>query len=332
MIKASCDIMSVDVGSDSKMMNVIKDTYKTVINSNSVEIDAIVTGKGTRFGGLEAYEKSFGLGTASIVNFLEQNCGNFKSLRETNLQTGGSKKSVILKGFGKNGAAAARELLEMNSHFKIVGITHGGYGIYNQIGIDPEEMSYYLEKHDDRLEGFSKNVVDEHLIMSRKCDIIIATDKEFSINEELAKTFNCKVFVDGLNASPLTFEAESILLQKKVLIIPSVLSYSGQFICGYLEWLKNLEHRNLTILFKRFEKNLRNQFISMITKRKDQKEVYEGPTENELVITTIQEMMDQAFSNVIETAENDGLTLRQAAYSIGLNRVYNHYKEKGISL
>ncbi len=52
MISASCDIMSVDVGTDCKMMNVIKDTYKTVLNTNSCEIDAVVTGKGVMFGGL----------------------------------------------------------------------------------------------------------------------------------------------------------------------------------------------------------------------------------------------------------------------------------------
>jgi glutamate dehydrogenase (NAD(P)+) len=167
--------------------------------------------------------------------------------------------------------------------------------------------------------------------MTRKCDFVIVTDKEFSIDDELAESLNCKVFVDGTNAPPLSFKAEQYLLNKGVLIIPGVLSYSGEFICGYLEWLKNLEHRNLTILFKRFEKNLRNQFINMITQTK-QKIDYAGPTEDLLVTSTITEMMDQAFDQMINVAETDQLSLREAGYSIGLNRIYNHYKEEGISL
>ncbi len=114
-------------------------------------------------------------------------------------------------------------------------------------------------------------------------------------------------------------------------MVPGVLSYSGQYICGYLEWLKNLEHRNLTILFKRFEKNLRTQFINSIIKS-DHKDDYEGPTEDELVLTTIAEMMDVAFGQMLEEAETEKMNLRTAAYSIALNRIYSHYKDKGIGL
>ena len=59
---------------------------------------------------------------------------------------------------------------------------------------------------------------------------------------------------------------------------------------------------------------------------------YQGPTEDELVRTTIQEMMDNAFRNMIQLGEDDNLNLRQAAFTIGLNRVYQHYQDKGISL
>ena len=179
MISASCDIMSVDVGTDSKMMNVIKNTYSTVINTNSVETDAVVTGKGMRFGGLQAYPDSFGLGIANSLNFIEQNCGEFKTLKATKLATGGSKKSVIIKGFGKNGVAVAKALLEINPHFKIVGITHGDHGMYNQIGLDPVEISEYLESHEDILEGFTPNIMDANKILTKNCDLLISTESCF---------------------------------------------------------------------------------------------------------------------------------------------------------
>ena len=332
MISASCDVMSVDVGTDSKLMNVIKDTYKTVLMKNSVDIDAVVTGKGTRFGGLEAYEHSFGYGLSSTLNFLELYSGEYKLLKATNLQHGGSKKSVIIKGFGKSGFDSAKCLIDLSSNFKIVGITHGDFGIYNQLGFDPLEVRTYMDNNNDSLEGISKHVKNMESVLTRKCDIVLATDKEFGIDGTLADEMNCKVFVDGTNAPPMTLQASIILQDKGVIIVPSVLSNSGQFICGYLEWLKNLEHRNLTILFKRFEKNQRNQFIKMITRTKNQSLLYEGPSENDLVVTTIQEMTENAFKNMIEKAQDDNITLQQAAFSIALNRIYSHYQDKGISI
>jgi len=334
MISASCDIMSVDVGTDTKLMNVIKDSYKTVLNSNSVLVDAVVTGKGVRFGGLEGYDKSFGYGIASTVNFLERNCGNYKLLKKTNIEAGKSKKSVIIKGFFENGYDVAKSLLGISDYFKIVGITRDDVGIYNQLGIDPDDIMDYLSKNNNKLDGFlkTKKYTDAEII-TKKCDILIVTDSEFSVDKKLAEALNCKVFVDGTNVPQLTFEAEKYLDNKGILIIPSLLSFSGQFICGYLEWLKNLEHKNLTILFKRFEKNLRAQFIRMITKSKEASDDgWEGPTEKELVLTTISEMMDEAFKNMIEISQDDGINLRQAAFSIALNRIYQHYQEKGLTL
>lgn len=332
MISASCDIMSVDVGTDSKMMNIIKDTYKTVLNTNSVEIDAVVTGKGVTFGGLESYNKSFGYGIARAAIFLEKNCDKHKLLRNTNLQSGGSKKSVIIKGFSKNGFYVAKTLLAKDKNFKIVGITHGENGIYNQIGIDPDEVVYHLEKNENSLKGIAKQILTCNEVLTRKCDIVIATDKEFSIDSNLAECLNCKVFIDGTNAPPLTYDAEQYLIKKGILVVPGVLSYSGEFICGYLEWLKNLEHRNLTILFKRFEKKLRNQFINMITQTPNSNIEYEGPTEDDLVLTTITEMIEQAFESMLIVAETDKIDLRTAAYSLALNKIYQHYLEKGVSL
>jgi glutamate dehydrogenase/leucine dehydrogenase len=131
MIAASCDIMSVDVGSDSKMMNVIKDTYKNVLNSNSVNQDNVCTGKGVRFGGLEAYDTSLAFGIAGTVRFIEKRCSNYQLLRATHLESGGSKKSVIIKGFSKRSYNIAKYLIENDSHFKIVGITQDGVGIIN---------------------------------------------------------------------------------------------------------------------------------------------------------------------------------------------------------
>jgi glutamate dehydrogenase/leucine dehydrogenase len=332
MISASTDIMSVDVGCDTKMMNIVKDTYKTLLNTQSVNIDAVVVGKGTKFGGLESYSRSMAFGIARTIFFIEKQCENYDLLKQTKLQTGGSKKSIIIKGFNKNGQQLSKILLEHKKQsFKIVGVSNNDIGIYSQIGIDPDSLIEYLNKH-NTLEGFVKNHFTANELITKKCDIVVVTDSGFSIDEKLAKELNCKVLVDGSNTPSPTNEAEEYLLNKGILLVPSLLSYSGEFICGYLEWLKNLEHRNLTILFKRHEKNQRQELIKLLAHQPDTELKWEGPTEDELVLDTITDMIDGAFTQMINISQSDKLSLRSSAYSIGLNRIYLHYKEKGISL
>lgn len=71
MIGASTDVMGPDIGTDDKIMNIIKDTYKSVISNNSTEVDAVVTGKGVAFGGIKDAKIASGYGTACVVKFLQ---------------------------------------------------------------------------------------------------------------------------------------------------------------------------------------------------------------------------------------------------------------------
>lgn len=71
MIGASTDVMGPDIGTDDKMMNIIKDTYKSVISSNSVDVDAVVTGKGVSFGGIKDSKIASGFGTACVAKYIQ---------------------------------------------------------------------------------------------------------------------------------------------------------------------------------------------------------------------------------------------------------------------
>jgi glutamate dehydrogenase (NAD(P)+) len=71
MIGASTDVMGPDIGTDEKMMNIIKDTYKSVISSNSVDVDAVVTGKSVAFGGIKDSRIASGYGTASVAKYIQ---------------------------------------------------------------------------------------------------------------------------------------------------------------------------------------------------------------------------------------------------------------------
>ena len=99
MIGPSTDVMNPDIGTDDKMMNIIRETYKNVISTNEVEIDAVVTGKGVAFGGIGVSKQASGYGVARAVKFVKENLNN-PILQKSNLGVGGSKKSVIIQGYG----------------------------------------------------------------------------------------------------------------------------------------------------------------------------------------------------------------------------------------
>jgi glutamate dehydrogenase (NAD(P)+) len=332
MISSSTDVMGPDHGTDARTMNLIRDTYKDLNNRNSVLVDNVVVGKSVQFGGLAAYKMSHGLGVAAAVNYITDNITkNNDVVNFTGLNMTKHKKSIIIHGFGKTGLAAAKKLLE--SHYKIIGITERNHAIYNPIGLKPDEVDKYL-KENGSLKGFTKNadLLPED-VLSRKCDIIIVTTKEFSINKELAEIMDCKFIFEGSMVA-LSKEANEVLTNKKVIIVPDMLSSCGSQICSYIEWLKNLEHRNLTILFKRFESKVRSQFIKLLVEDGSSTSTrikkYEGPTENDLVTSTIEEMVFNAFEGVIKESSRNQLDLRTSCYKLALERTYNFYDEKNL--
>ena len=324
MISASTDVMGPDIGTDSRMMNIIKETYKNVIDQSNVYADAVVTGKSVAFGGLGVSNMSAAYGIARAAKYVEENMNN-KILKNIGFGLG-SKKSVIIQGFGETSYKLAKYLFK--GEFKIIGITDGDHGCFNAAGFDPDEIWDYKNKKES-LQGISRSLNKPEEILSQRCDILIPT-KELSITKTIAETLRCKLVIEGSN-SPLTKDSIEILKKNNIVVLPDLLSYSGSFICSYLEWLKNLEHKNLTLLFKRFESNSRKTMIRILATSDMGKamEDYQGPEEDELVLSTLEEIMDGSFKNVLEQAEEFDTDLRTAAYKIAIERIYNKYKHTG---
>ncbi len=332
MISSSTDIMGPERGTNSRTMNIIKDTYKNINNTNNVDIDNIVVGKSVNFGGLEAFYSSHGLGVAAAVNYLTENItNNSQVFKFTGVDMSLHKKSVIIHGFGRTGYNAAKFLHENNEHkdYKIIGITEGEYGIYNPIGFKPQQVKNYLDENQS-LQYFSNNTLTAEEVLTRKCDVVILTTNEFSVDKDLADNFDCKFLFEGHNI-PLTGQAQESALRKNIIIVPDLLSSCGSQVCSYIEWLKNLEHRNLTMLFRRFESRVRSQFIKLLIidgEGSNKVNKYEGPTENDLVINCIEDMVFNSFSTVLNEANKENIDLRSACYKVAIERIYKYYDQK----
>ena len=325
MIGASTDVMGVDIGTDHKIMNIIRDTYKNVISNNSTDIDACVTGKGINSGGLESSKIASGFGTARCLKYIQENSNN-KILAQTKLGSGGSTKSIILHGFTRNSINFVNNLPQ--NDFKIIGIVDGDFACFNAMGFNIEEIDNYQQKNGS-LEGISKLVNKPEEVLSKRCDIFVAC-KEQLVTGAMAENLNCKLIVEAANL-PLKSEAISIVRKRGITVLPDLLSYSGGFIISYLEWLKNLEHRNLTLLFKRFESNSIASLKKMLTTSDygTKMEDYKGPEENDLILTCIEEITDNSFTEMLDIAEKLNVDLRTAAYTIALGRLYEKCKTTG---
>lgn len=327
MISASTDVMNPDIGTDETIMNIIKESYKNLAR-NDVELDAVVTGKGMAFGGIGVSKKAAGYGVARAATFVEENLESNKILSKTGLGSGASKKSVIIQGFGVVGINYAKYLVK-NGNYKIVGITDEGTGCFNAGGFDPEEI-YAYKKKNDGLQGISRTLNKPEDICAQKCDIFISSQREMIVTKQIAENLKCRLLIEASNA-PCTKSALEVLNKRDIMVIPDILSYSGGFIVSYLEWLKNLEHRNLVLLFKRFESNSRKILLKSLSTSDygtfDQN--YSGPTEDELVLMTIEEIMDQSFREVLSVAEEFSVDMKTAAFKIAIESIYNKYKNLG---
>jgi len=196
------------------------------------------------------------------------------------------------------------------------------------MGFNINDIEDY-KKRNGNLKGISKSLYQPSEILSKKCDIYVPC-KESIVNKSIAENIQCKLVIEASNF-PMQQEALEAFKQRNIMIIPDLLSYSGGYIVSYLEWLKNLEHRNLTLLFKRFESNSINTLTKMLTTADFGviKKPYKGPEESDLILTTLEEIISNSFGNMLNVAEEHNVDLREAAYIIALNRIYDSYKSTG---
>jgi glutamate dehydrogenase (NAD(P)+) len=324
MIGASTDIMGPDRATDAKIMNIIQDTYKSVISHNALEVDAVVTGKSTIFGGIKDTTIAAGFSTAKCVEFVLQNVEN-ENFKNTKLGIGG-KKSIILHGLTKNSVNLIKNLPK--NDYKVIGIVDGDYGCFNTLGFEIDEIHEYLLKN-KTLKGISQTLNDPKEIIRKKADFYIPA-KELIVTKEIAENLQCKIVLEAANFA-IQKDAIDVLKERNLVVVPDIISHAGELVIAYLEWLKNLEHKNLTLLFKRFDSNTRNTMVKMLTSSDYGilENIYTGPEESDLILSTLNEIVDNSFKTVLDYCGEHKVTLREAAYMIALERIYVKFKTQG---
>jgi glutamate dehydrogenase (NAD(P)+) len=254
-----------------------------------------------------------------------------------NFNSGLKGKKVSIQGLGNVGYHAAKFLQEEDECRIICVMEHNG-AIINPKGLNIEKIKQYYSEHGS-FEGCKEGKFESNSseCLFKECDILIPAAKENVIDESNATRIQAKLIVEAANG-PITFEADNVLNNRNITIIPDIMANAGGVAVSYFEWIRNLRH----IRFGRLEKR-RNAFqfdtlISAIESmtgkempEKFKEQFIEGANEIDLVRSGLDDMMREAYQKVRQSMiENDISNLRTAAYKVALDRIAISYDSIGL--
>ncbi len=333
MIGAGIDVPAPDYGSGPREMAWIADTYAT-FKYDDINALGCVTGKPLGQGGIQGRTEATGQG---IFFGICEALSHAEDMKEIGLTTGISGKRVIVQGLGNVGYYSAKFCQEGGAF--VTGIIEREGGVYNEKGLDIEAL-FNHRKSSGSILNFpgAKNITDAMSMLEMECDILIPAALENQITKENAPRIKAKIIAEGANG-PVTKNAEVILNQKNVMIIPDLYLNAGGVTVSYFEWLKNLSHVRFGRMEKRFQETSTFEMIKAVedmTGRsldaRQKKVITHGADEIDLVRSGLEETMISAFNEIREIKKSDKRIedLRTAAFVSGIRKLGVSYQSLGI--
>lgn len=274
------DVPAPDLYTDEQIMAWIMDTYSLF---KGYSIPESVTGKPVIIGGFKQREDATSRGVSFCIR---------EAMKHLRMNTKNSM--VAIQGFGSVGWNAAR-ILHEHGH-RIIAVSDSKGGIYSVNGIDPVKVFAHKNKAGSVI-GYpdTKQVTNEELL-ELPCSILVPAALENQITRENADRIKAKIVAEAANG-PTTPEADKILNEKGVFIIPDILDNSGGVTSSYFEWVQNLTR--------------------------------ERWSEQE-VNSKLEAMMVKAFNDVNEISKRQETDMRSAAMMLGVGRVAEAIKTLGL--
>lgn len=217
------DIPAPDMGTSGREMAWILDEFNKVTGEDS---PGVITGKPIVIGGSLGRDAATGRGV--MVNTLA-------ALKKMGLNP--KDVTAAVQGFGNVGSHAARLLSEQG--IKIVAIGDHTATFYNEKGIDIKAALEFTAKNGRVLKGFTgATEISSNDILTCKCDVLVPAALQNVISEEIAHNIQAKLIVEGANG-PTMPEADAVLNDKKIIVVPDILANSGGVTVSYFEWVQN---------------------------------------------------------------------------------------------
>jgi glutamate dehydrogenase (NAD(P)+) len=278
------DIPAPDVNTDAQIMAWVGDTVCMLQGIATMEV---VTGKPVSLGGSRGRKEATGRGVALITAELLKRAQ--RPLSET---------TIAIQGYGNVGSATATILDQMGC--KIVAVSDISGGFYNPGGLDVPAISRYVENHPDRLlEGFHALGVDRisnHELLTSDVDVLIPAALEHQIHIDNASQVRARMIVEAANG-PTTPEADKVLNDRGVIVVPDILANAGGVVVSYFEWVQDMQ----CFFWEEAEVNRH-----------------------------LKRIMVEAFEKVWELSQDQHVPLRLGAYMLAVNEVASAILVRGI--
>lgn len=230
MIGPDKDIPAPDMGTDEQVMAWLMDTYSQQMGRT---VPTIVTGKPVALGGSLGRREATGRGLVYLIE---------EAAKRINLQTSGA--TAVVQGFGNVGSSAARFLEQLG--VKVVGVSDVSTGLYNPHGLAVEDLIQYVAENRS-LDGYPDA---EHLsnqdLLELPCDILAPCALQNQITEDNADRIQCRIVAEGANG-PTTLEADEILSERGIFVLPDVIGNAGGVTVSYFEWVQGTQNYTWTL-------------------------------------------------------------------------------------
>jgi glutamate dehydrogenase (NAD(P)+) len=274
------DVPAPDMNTNEQVMAWMMDTYSMHARHT---VTAVVTGKPIEIGGSRGRREATGRGLLFVC---DEACKRF------NLNIPGTR--VVIQGAGNVGGTAA--LLMHKQGYKVVGIADITGALYNPAGLDVAGVLAYL-KENKTVEGYAEA---EHLsnpdILEVDCEILMPAATENVITTNNADRLKCRILAEGANG-PTTADADDIIAEKNIFVIPDILANAGGVTVSYFEWVQD-----------------RMGFF----------------WNEQTVNTRLHEIMVSSFNDVVGFSEKFQVNTRLAAYMLAIDRVAYDTRLRGI--
>ncbi len=326
------DVPAPDYGTGAREMAWIADTYEAMAH----ELDAIgcVTGKPLAQGGIRGRVEATGRG---VYFGIREACDVAEDMRRLGLEPGLDGKRVVVQGLGNVGYHAAKFLQEGGA--TIVGITEFEGAIHAPGGIDVDKLLEHRQDSGSILDfPGATNLAAREEGLELDCDILVPAALENQIHAENAGRIQARIIGEAANG-PVTAEADALLRDRGVMIIPDAFLNAGGVTVSYFEWVKNLSHLRFGRLGRRFDMRMRTTLLNTVEEHVGEpfppgtiESVAQGAQEEDLVNSGLEDTIIEAFHEVrdIRMQHDDRMDLRTAAFVCAIDKVALTYSERGI--
>ena len=276
------DIPAPDVNTNGEVMGWIMDTY-SMFKGHSVP--GVVTGKPIEIGGSIGRAEATGRGVTIIAE---------KCLEDEGLDP--KEQTYAIQGMGNVGGTAAAILYEEGK--KVIAVSDWSGAVMKKDGLNIPEIREFLSDRKNCLKDYNgegpEHISNEDLLTS-DCTVLIPAALENQITEENAGDIKAKIVVEAANG-PTTVEADKILEERGILVVPDILANAGGVVVSYFEWVQNIQSMA-------WELDEVNQMLKKV--------------------------MLKAYNDVRTMSKEKDSTMRMGAYMVAINRITTAGKLRG---